>query len=105
MYDKHPWKNKLQDRLSKAEVTSFARELHHDEAHISSLCEILCTSEDERSAYNAAWILFYLSKEDKEIYLLPFYDRIADLAMSPTLRIRRGLILGSSDISSDATVM
>lgn len=54
MYDKHPWKNKLQDRLSKAEVTSFARELHHDEAHISSLCEILCTSEDERSAYNAA---------------------------------------------------
>lgn len=93
MYDKHPWKNKLQDRLSKAEVTSIARELHHDEAHISSLCEILCTSEDERSAYNAAWILFYLSKEDKEIYLLPFYDRIADLAMSPTLRIRRGLIL------------
>lgn len=93
MYDKYPWQNKLQDRLSLAEVTSFARELHHDEAHISSLCEILCTSEDKRSAYNAAWILFYLSKEDKEIYLLPFYDRIADLAMSPTLRIRRGLIL------------
>ena len=34
-----------------------------------------------------------VSKHDKEIYLMPFYDKIVDMAISPCLKIRRGLIL------------
>lgn len=83
----------LGNRLSKVEVVSYAREIHNDEYGISCLCNTMLTSEEERVSYNAAWILFHLSKEDKAIYLTAFYDRIADMAMSSNLNIRRGLIL------------
>lgn len=83
----------LNHRLSKSEVVNYAKELHNDEYGISCLCNTMLTSGEERISYNAAWILFHLSKEDKEIYLATFYDRIADMAMSSDLNIRRGLIL------------
>ena len=53
---------------------------------------MLCT-EDAQSAYNAAWVLYHLSAEDKRLYVSPFYDKIADWAMKPCLHIRRGLVL------------
>lgn len=84
--------DKMSGRLSGAEVVRLASELHDDEYGISSLCDIMLTSEDDRCAYNSAWILLHLHKTDKEIYLRPFYDRIADKAMSQNLKIRRGLV-------------
>lgn len=32
-----------------------------------------------------------LSKHDKKIYLMPFYNNIVDLAIAPCLKIRHGL--------------
>lgn len=85
--------NRLNERISKAEVLFFVKELRHNEEGIAQFCNVLLNSEQERVAYNAAWILSHLSKEDKEIYLMPFYDKIVDMAISPNLKIRRGLIL------------
>ena len=85
--------NRLNERISKAEVLFFVKELHHNEEGIAQFCNVLLKSEQEQAAYNAAWILSHLSKEDKEIYLMPFYDKIVDMAISPCLKIRRGLIL------------
>lgn len=84
---------KIDKRLSKSEVVHYAQYLHNDQHAIFSLCDIMFSTEDNRIAYNAAWILFHLYKEDKEIYLTPLYDRIADMAIMPELEIRRGLIL------------
>lgn len=83
----------LQDRLSKWQVMALSRELHHDEAGIGKMCDLMLYAEDAQSAYNAAWILYYLSAEDKRLYVSPFYDKIADWAMKPCLHIRRGLVL------------
>lgn len=83
----------LQDRLSKWQVMTLSRELHHDEAGISEVCDLMLYAEDAQSAYNAAWILYYLPAEDKRLYVSPFYDKIADWAMKPCLHIRRGLVL------------
>lgn len=82
----------LQDRLSKWQIMTLSRELHHDEAGIGKVCDLmLCT--EAQSAYNAAWMLYHLSAEDKRLYVSPFYDKIADRAMEPCLNIRRGLVL------------
>lgn len=59
----------LQDRLSKWQVMALSRELHHDEAGIGKMCDLMLYAEDAQSAYNAAWILYYLSAEDKRLYL------------------------------------
>ncbi len=83
----------LQDRLSKWQVMALSRELHHDEAGVGKLCDLMLYAEDAQSAYNAAWILYYLPAEDKRVYVSPFYDKIADWAMKPCLHIRRGLVL------------
>lgn len=72
---------------------ALSRELHHDEAGIGKMCDLMLYAEDAQSAYNAAWILYYLSAEDKRLYVSPFYDKIADWAMKPCLHIRRGLVL------------
>ena len=82
----------LQDRLSKWQIMTLSRELHHDEAGIGKVCDLmLCT--EAQSAYNAAWMLYHLSAEDKRLYVSSFYDKIADWAMKPCLHIRRGLVL------------
>ena len=44
----------LQDRLSKWQVMALSRELHHDEAGISKVCDLMIYAEDAQSAYNAA---------------------------------------------------
>lgn len=93
MPNKEDWKDKLKDRLHKAEIVHHAKELHHDEQGIADLCATLLTSTNKRLASNAAWILSHLSQEDKDIYVLPFYHKLVDMAMSDHLQIRRGLIL------------
>lgn len=91
--DETIFKNNLKGRLSKAQVMYYAKSFHNDEYSISSLCDLMLSSSDERVAYNAAWILYYLSVEDKNMYLKPFYDRIVDMGISPDIKIRRGLVL------------
>lgn len=87
------FKNNLKGRLSKVQVMYYAKSFHNDEYNISSLCDLMLSSSDERVAYNAAWILYHLSAEDKDMYLKPFYDRIVDMGISPDIKIRRGLVL------------
>lgn len=36
----------LQDRLSKWQVMALSRELHHDEAGISEVCDLMLYAED-----------------------------------------------------------
>ena len=79
----------LQDRLSKWQVMALSRELHHDEDGIGKVCDLMLYAEDAQSAYNAAWILYYLSAEDKRLYVSPFYDKIADCMGHRTKRILR----------------
>lgn len=93
MSEKQIWENRLKEKLSQTMVVNFAHDLHHDADGISVLCELLRTSDIRRVSYNAAWILFYLPKDDKDIYLFPFYNEIAEMVMLPDLNIRRGLIL------------
>lgn len=90
---KYKWEKLLKDRLSRIEVGCYARRLHNDEHGIFSLYNALITTNEEKVTFNAAWILSHLSKSDKEMYLMPYYDKIANLAMLPELNIRRGLIL------------
>ena len=75
------------------QVMYYAKSFHNDEYSISSLCDLMLSSSDARVAYNAAWILYHLSVEDKNMYLKPFYDRIVDMGISLDIRIRRGLVL------------
>lgn len=90
---KYEWEKLLKDRLSKIEVSYYAKRLHNDEHGIFCLYNTLVTNYEEKVTFNAAWILFHLLKSDKEMYLMPYYDKIANLAMLPELTIRRGLIL------------
>lgn len=87
------WKNRLKDKITKSEVVYYAGQLHNDEHGICCLCNIMFNEKDKRLKYNTAWVLSHLSKEDKDIFLQPFYDKITDMAISPDLNIRRGLIL------------
>lgn len=83
----------LHDRLSKRQVMALSRELHHDEAGISKICDLMLCAEDARVASNAAWILYHLPTEDKILYVSPFYHQIAGQGMEADLKIRRGLVL------------
>lgn len=46
--------NRLNERISKAEVLFFVKELHHNEEGIAQFCNVLLKSEQEQAAYNAA---------------------------------------------------
>ena len=83
----------LDIRLSKAQVMTIAGNLHHDECGIEAVFTAMKQADNPRVAYNAAWVLSHLSKEDKRIYLLPHYGELVDMATSAELCFRRGLIL------------
>ena len=83
----------LDIRLSKAQVIAIAGNLHHDECGIEAVFTTMKQADNPREAYNAAWVLSHLSKEDKKIYLLPHYEELVDMAISTELSFRRGLIL------------
>lgn len=83
----------LDTRLSKAQIITAARELHHDEHGIENLFALMTQTENRRTAYNAAWILTHLPVEDKKMYLLPRYTELVSIATSETLCFRRGLVL------------
>ena len=67
--------------------------LHYDECGIEAMFTAMKQADNPRVAYNAAWVLSHLSKEDKRIYLLPHYEELIDMATSAELYFRRGLIL------------
>lgn len=67
--------------------------LHYDECGIEAMFTAMKQADNPRVAYNAAWVLSHLSKEDKRIYLLPHYEELVDMATSAELCFRRGLIL------------
>ena len=67
--------------------------LHYDECGIKAMFTAMKQADNPRVAYNAAWVLSHLSKEDKRIYLLPHYEELVDMATSAELCFRRGLIL------------
>lgn len=83
----------LDIRLSKAQVMAIANNLHCDECGIEALFIAMKQASTPRVAYNAAWVLSHLSKEDKRIYLFPHYGELVDLATSAELCFRRGLML------------
>ena len=83
----------LDIRLSKAQVIAIIDNLHHDECGIEAMFTAMKQADNPRVAYNAAWVLSHLSKEDKSIYLLPHYGELVDMATSAELCFRRGLIL------------
>ena len=56
----------LQDRLSKWQVMTLSRELHHDEAGIGKMCDLMLYAEDAQSAYNAA---LFISRRQKTLCL------------------------------------
>ena len=83
----------LDIRLSKAQVMAMAGNLHHDERGIEAMFTTMKQAGNPRVAYNAAWVLSHLSREDKRIYLLPHYGELVDMATSAELCFRRGLML------------
>lgn len=83
----------LDIRLSKAQVMAITGNLHYDECGIETMFTAMKQADNPRVAYNAAWVLSHLSKEDKRIYLLPHYEELIDMATSAELYFRRGLIL------------
>ena len=83
----------LDIRLSKAQVMAIAGNLHHNECGIEAMFTAMKQADNPRVAYNIAWMLSHLSKEDKRIYLLPHYEELVDMATSAKLCFRRGLIL------------
>ena len=102
------WEKKLEQRMSKQQITDLAMTLHHDECGISDVCRVMLYSGQARTAYNAAWILHHLAVEDKDIYLRPFYDRIVDMAVTPGLCFRRGMVLsllGEMPTDGNATMV
>ena len=56
-------------RLSKAQIMAIAENLHHDECGIEAMFTAMKQADNPRVAYNVAWVLSHLSKEDKMIYL------------------------------------
>ena len=92
----------LDIRLSKAKVVAIADNLHHDECEIKAMFAQMKQADKPRVAYNAAWVLSHLSKEDKRIYLLPHYGELVDMAISAEPCFRRGLMLAIlTDFSMD----
>ena len=92
----------LDTRLSKTQVRAIADSLHNDECGIAAMLGQMKQTDNPQVAYNAAWVLCHLSKDDKKIYLLPHYKELADLATSAGLCFRRGLILAIlADLPTD----
>ena len=87
------WSAELTGRVSKAQITHWARTLHHDAENIESLLALLLRSPSGRVGMNAAWLLSHLSEEDKVAYLLPHRDELIDFVMWPDIRFRHGLVL------------
>ena len=83
----------LDSRLSKSQVMALAGNLRHDECGIEAMFTQMKQAANPQVANNAAWVLSHLSKEDKEIYLLPHYRELVDIATSTKLCFRRGLVL------------
>ena len=83
----------LDIRLSKVRVMAIASNLHHDGCGIEAMFTTMKQEDNTRVAYNAAWVLSHLSKEDKKMYLLPYYGELVDMATSAEPRISRWLIL------------
>lgn len=83
----------LDIRLSKTQVMAMANNLHHDECGIETMFTAMKQADNPRVAYNAAWVLSHLSREDKRIYLLPHYGELVDMVTSAELCFRRGLML------------
>lgn len=83
----------LDVRLSKVQVMAKAHDLHHDECGVKNMFAMMSQACNRRIAYNAAWILTYLSKEDKKRYLLPRYAELVRIATSETFCFHRRLVL------------
>ena len=83
----------MESRLSLGQVQAIARDLHHDECGIAEMFACMKQTDDARVAYNAAWVLSHLSKEDKLLYLAPRYGELVRLATSEMLCFRRALVL------------
>ncbi len=82
----------LERRMSKAEVLVWVQNLHHDEAGISELCDLLLRADHARVCTNVAWIFSHLSQEDKMLYLSSRYEELVRLALSPEVPVRLGLL-------------
>ena len=82
----------LEFRLSKAQVMALAGNLRYDECGIEEMFTQMKQTNNVQVANNAAWVLSYLFKGDKEICLLPRYGELVDMATSTKLHIRRGLV-------------
>ena len=61
---------------------AIANNLHHDECGIEAMFTTMKQADNPRVAYNAAWVLSHLSKEDKRIYLLPHYGELVDMILA-----------------------
>lgn len=83
----------LERRMCKAEVLIWVQDLHHDEAGISKLCDLLLRADDTRTCTNVVWIFSHLSQEDKMLYLSSRYEELVRLALSPEVPVRLGLLL------------
>lgn len=66
----------LQDRLSKWQVMALSRELHHDEAGIGKMCDLMLYAEDAQSAYNAHGYCIIYQQKTKDFMSLPFMIRL-----------------------------
>lgn len=86
------WKPALTGRLTMLQITGYAIRLNNDVAGINEICNIMLENNCDYS-HNAARILSHLKPDDKRGILFRRYDEIADLAVSESLNIRRGLVL------------
>ena len=92
----------MESRLSLGQVQAIARDLHYDEGGIAEKFARMKQTDDARIAYNAAWVLSHLSKEDKLLYLAPRYGELVRLATFETLCFRRALVLSIlADLPTD----
>lgn len=84
-------RKRLTGRLSCSEVKAIAAGMHGNGEDIDGLFRLM-QDADSRVAYNAAWIMTHLRKEDKEMFLPRYRDALTYLAVGE-MKIRRGLIL------------
>ena len=89
--------------MSKAEVLIWVQNLHHDEAGISELCDLLLRADDTRTCTNVAWIFSHLSLEDKTLYLSSRYEELVRLALSPEVPVRLGLVMPTPSRSTQTS--
>ena len=63
----------LHDRLSKWQVMALSRELHHDEAGISKICDLMLCAEDAR-VWHGYSIIY--RQRIRDFMFLPFTIRL-----------------------------